>query len=81
MADTSVFGRLRRLFSTSAVVRNVGGTKLRVADTDNIQSFINRRGIDRYHRVYSSMSGGYGAAGGRYESAAAFQGSRLQLLV
>jgi hypothetical protein len=79
MADTSVFGRLRRLFSTSAVVRNVGGTKLRVADTDNIQSFINRRGIDRYHRVYSSMTGGYGAAGGRYESAAAFQGSRLQL--
>ena len=79
MADTSVFGRLRRLFSTNAVVRNVGGTKLRVADTDNIQSFINRRGIDRYHRVYSSMTGGYGAAGGRYESAAAFQGSRLQL--
>ena len=79
MADTKVFGRLRRLFSTNAVVRNVGGTKLRVADTDNIQSFINRRGIDRYHRVYSSMTGGYGAAGGRYESAAAFQGSRLQL--
>jgi hypothetical protein len=79
MADTSVFGRLRKLFSTNTVVRNVGGTKLRVADTDNIQSFINRRGIDRYHRVYSSMTGGYGAAGGRYESAAAFQGSRLQL--
>ena len=79
MADTSVFGRLRKLFSTNTVVRNVGGTKLRVTDTDNIQSFINRRGIDRYHRVYSSMTGGYGAAGGRYESAAAFQGSRLQL--
>jgi hypothetical protein len=79
MADTSIFGRLRKLFSTNTVVRNVGGTKLRVADTDNIQSFINRRGIDRYHRVYSSMTGGYGAAGGRYESAAAFQGSRLQL--
>jgi hypothetical protein len=79
MADTSVYGRLRKLFSTNTVVRNVGGKKLKVADTDNIQSFINRRGIDRYHRVYSSMTGGYGAAGGRYESAAAFQGSRLQL--
>jgi hypothetical protein len=79
MADTSIFGRLRKLFATNTVVRNVGGKKLRVADTDNIQSFINRRGIDRYHRVYSSMTGGYGAAGGRYESAAAFQGSRLQL--
>ena len=79
MADTSVFGRLRRLFSTNTVVRNVGGKKLKVADTDNVQSFINRRGIDRYHRVYSSMTGGYGSHQGRYESAAAFQGSRLQL--
>jgi len=79
MADTSIYGRLRRLFATNTVVRNVGGKRLRVADTDNVQSFVNRRGIDRYHRVYSSMTGGYGAAGGRYESAAAFQGSRLQL--
>jgi hypothetical protein len=79
MADTSVFGRLRKLFSTNTIVRNVGGKKLRVADTDNIQSFVNRRGIDRYHRVYSSMTGGYGSAHGRAEAAAAFQGSRLQL--
>jgi hypothetical protein len=79
MADTSIYSRLRKLFSTNTVVRNVGGKKLKVTDTDNIQSFINRRGIDRFHRVYSSMTGGYGAAGGRYESAAAFQGSRLQL--
>jgi len=79
MADTSVFGRLRKLFSTNTIVRNVGGKKLKVADTDNVQSFINRRGIDRYHRVYSSMTGGYGSSNGRYESAAAFQGSRLQL--
>jgi hypothetical protein len=79
MADNSVFGRLKKLFSSNTVVRNIGGKRLKVADTDNIQSFINRRGIDRYHRVYSSMTGGYGAAGGRYEAAAAFQGSRLQL--
>jgi Bacteriophage T4-like portal protein (Gp20) len=79
MADNSVFGRLKKLFSTNTVVRNVGGKRLKVADTDNIQSFINRRGIDRYHRVYSSMTGGYGSSHGRYEAAAAFQGSRLQL--
>jgi len=79
MADTSIYNRLRKLFSTNTVVRNVGGKRLKVADTDNIQSFINRRGIDRYHRVYSSMTGGYGSSHGRYESAAAFQGSRLQL--
>jgi hypothetical protein len=79
MADTSIYGRLRKLFATNTVVRNVGGKKLRVTDTDNVQSFINRRGIDRYHRVYSSATGGYGSSHGRYESAAAFQGSRLQL--
>lgn len=79
MADNNVFNKLKRLFSTNTVVRNVGGKKLRVADTDNIQSFVNRRGVDRYHRVHSSMTGGYGSAHGRYEAAAAFQGSRLQL--
>ena len=79
MADNGIFGRLKKLFSSNTIVRNVGGKKLRIADTDNIQAFINRRGIDRYHRVYSSMTGGYGSAHGRYEAAAAFQGSRLQL--
>lgn len=79
MADTSVFGRLKKLFSTNTIVRNVGGKRLRIADTDQIQSFVNRRGVDRYHRVYQSSTGGYGSAFGRYEAAAAFQGARLQL--
>ena len=79
MADTTLFNRLKKLFAGGTIVRNVGGKKLKIADTDNIQSFINRRGIDRYHRVYSSGTGGYGSAHGRYEAAAAFQGSRLQL--
>ena len=79
MSDTSLFTRLKKLFSTNTIVRNVGGKKLKIADTDNIQSFVNRRGVDRYHRVYSSGTGGYGSSHGRYEAAAAFQGSRLQL--
>ena len=79
MADNNVFSRLKRLFSTNTVVRNVGGKKLRVADTDQIQSFVNRRGVDRYHRVYQSATGGYGSHHGRYEASAAFQGARLQL--
>lgn len=79
MADNSIFSRLKKLFSTNTVVRNVGGKKLRIADTDQIQSFVNRRGIDRYHRVYNSATGGYGSSQGRYEAAAAFQGARLQL--
>lgn len=79
MADNSVFSRLKRLFSTNAVVRNVGGKRLKIADTDQMQSFVNRRGVDRYHRVYQSGTGGYGSHHGRYEAAAAFQGARLQL--
>jgi hypothetical protein len=79
MADTSVFSRLKKLFSTNTIVRNVGGKKLKIADTDQIQSFVNRRGVDRFHRVYQSATGGYGSSNGRYEAAAAFQGARLQL--
>ena len=37
MADTTLFGRLRRLFSTNVIVRNVGGKKLKIADTDQVQ--------------------------------------------
>jgi intein/homing endonuclease len=79
MAEYSVFSRLKKLFSTNTIVRNVGGKKLKIADTDQIQSFVNRRGVDRFHRVYNSATGGYGSHHGRYEAAAAFQGARLQL--
>ena len=37
MADKSLFGRLKRLFSTNVIVRNVGGKKLKIADTDMLQ--------------------------------------------
>ena len=35
MADTSVFSRLRRLFSTDVVIRNVGGNQIKTIDTDH----------------------------------------------
>ena len=38
MADTSLFGRLKRLFSSDVIIRNVGGDQLKVIDTDRIQS-------------------------------------------
>ena len=37
MADQSLFPRLRRLFSTDVVIRNVGGTNLKVMDINKIQ--------------------------------------------
>ena len=57
MADTTLFGRLRRLFSSNVIVRNVGGRKLRIADTDKVQAFAKNNLIDRYTRMFS----GYGA--------------------
>ena len=48
MADKSLFGRLKRLFSTNVIVRNVGGRKLKVADTEFIQSKMKSHLVDRY---------------------------------
>ena len=38
MADTSLFSRLQRLFSSDVIIRNVGGDQLKVADINRIQS-------------------------------------------
>ena len=59
MADTSLFGRLKRLFSTQVVVRRVGKDKLKVVDSSRLQGDGNRRGsayYDRYGRLHGSNS-------------------------
>jgi hypothetical protein len=59
MADTSLFGRLKKLFSTQVVVRRVGKDKLKVVDSSRLQSDGNRRGssyYDRYGRLHGSNS-------------------------
>ena len=55
MADTSVFSRLRRLFASDVVIRNVGGDELKVADTNQIQTtgkYQTNSLIDRFTRLY-----------------------------
>ncbi len=55
MADTSLFGRLRRLFSSDVVIRNVGGKQLKVADVNSIQTtgrYQTNSLIDRFSRLY-----------------------------
>lgn len=74
--EENVFKRLRKLFSSNVVVRNVGGKKLKIADTDNVQSYISRKSVDRFNRVYQS---GQGAHYGSHQYPAAYQGARLQL--
>jgi len=61
MIDKSVFSRLKRLFSTDVIVRNVGGTQLRVVDIDKIQSLgiIQTNSlIDRFTKLYSTTGTG-----------------------
>ena len=38
MADTTLYGRLKRLFNSNVIVRKVGKDKLRVVDNDHLQS-------------------------------------------
>ena len=64
MADTSLFSRLQRLFSTNVIVRNVGGKKLRVVDTDEIQSTAKSNLIDRYTKLHKGIGlSGYSDTG------------------
>jgi hypothetical protein len=56
MADKSLFGRLQRLFSTDVVVRNIGGTQLKVTDVNNIQTtgkLQTNSLMDRFTRLYT----------------------------
>ena len=57
MADNSVFTRLKRLFSTDVVIRNVGGDQVKTIDSGHIQSsgeYETNALVDRFNRVYSS---------------------------
>jgi len=50
MADTTLFTRLKRLFSTDVIIRNVGGKQLKVIDTDRIQKYGNLESNSLYDR-------------------------------
>ena len=54
--DTSLYGRLQRLFGTSVIIRNVGGNQLKAIDLDNVQSLGNKQSnglMDKYGRIHS----------------------------
>ena len=55
MADKSLFGRLKRLFSNDVIVRNIGGDQLKIADVNQIQStgrYQTNSLVDRFSRLY-----------------------------
>ena len=73
MADKSLFSRLRRLFSTNVIVRNVGGRKLRVSDTSRTQALNKSNLVDRYQKIFT----GAGLSG--YSDALLTKSMRLNL--
>ena len=77
--------RLQNLFSTNVVVRKFGKDKLRVVDTNRLQSTGNLAATkitDRYSRLHGSNRHGYGSYGsafGGYDSNYSSQQNRKQL--
>lgn len=54
--DTSLYGRLQRLFGTSVIIRNVGGNQLKAIDLDSVQALGNKQSnglMDKYGRIHS----------------------------
>ena len=57
MADKGLFSRLKRLFSTDVLIRNVGGDQLKVMDVNQIQmtgELETNSLIDRFNRIYTN---------------------------
>jgi len=88
MADRSLFSRLGKLFSSDVIVRNVGGKKLKVSDTNHMQSMGGLETnflIDRFTKLHSAakpLGGqtGYGGSGFGRGVAGPYLASRMELL-
>ncbi len=65
MAEKDPFSRLKRLFSSTTIIRNVGGNQVKVMDVDSIQQTGDIKTnslVDRYNRIYTTNpSSLYGA--------------------
>lgn len=56
----SLYARLKRLFSTDVIVRNVGGKQLKIKDTDNVMFATDRNSLrDRFNRIRSTAYNAY----------------------
>tara|TARA_R110002153_G_scaffold211662_1_gene364276 strand:+ start:3614 stop:5374 length:1761 start_codon:yes stop_codon:yes gene_type:complete len=59
MADKKLFSRLQRLFSTDVILRNVGGSQLKVFDVNNIQQtgeIETNALVDRFNRIHTNTN-------------------------
>lgn len=71
----SLFARLKKLFSSGVVVRNIGGKKLKVKDTSDIMYATDRNSLrDRFNRVRSTSYNAY-----TRDFSLAYQAARIDL--
>ena len=71
----SLYARLKRLFSTDVIVRNVGGKQLKIKDTDNIMYATDRNSLrDRFNRIRSTAYNAY-----TRDFALSYQAARMDL--
>ena len=56
MADRDLFSRLRRLFSTNVIVRNVGGRRLKIAGTQQVKTIEGKDLVDIFSSFNKSIN-------------------------
>ena len=75
LKSRSLFARLKRLFSTDVIVRNVGGKKLKVVDTDEVAYATDRNTLrDRFNRIRTSAYNQYSR-----DFTLSYQAARIEL--
>jgi len=75
LKQRSLYSRLKRLFSTDAIVRNIGGKKLKVVDTDEVMYATDRNTLrDRFNRIRTSSYNQYSR-----DFTLSYQASRIEL--
>ena len=75
LKQRSLFSKLRRLFSTDTIIRNVGGKKLKVVDTDQAMYATDRSTLrDRFNRIRTSAYNQYSR-----DFTLSYQAARIEL--
>ena len=75
LKQRSLFARLKKLFSTDVIVRNIGGKQLKVVDTDEAMYATDRNTLrDRFNRIRTSAFNQYSR-----DFSLSYQASRIEL--
>jgi len=56
LQEPQIYKKLKKIFTSDVVVRNIGGKQLKVIDVDQIQKFGTSTQNDRFTRMYSTLN-------------------------